>query len=233
MGCGKHFRVRFGGRRLVPPGLGAGIAVTLVLSVSGAALAAAATNVVPPTGKVAGHGYAYWLQRTWQWSFSGSLRPGEACPTLTSNGQRVGLLTLGTFAPGRQKITCNEPAGRPLYLTALTDECSTLKGDHPNFGTSDTDLKRCAQTLSKPIKQTVTLDGIRVDMKKLIASTDVFRVHIGKHNAFGAPPGNARSAAYGPGLLLTGLETGTHVIHGLASVGHGPAYDITWTVHVG
>jgi hypothetical protein len=189
--------------------------------------------VVPPAGTVAGHGYAYWLQRTWQLSFSGSLRPGHACPTLTSNGQRVGFLTLGTFAPGTQAISCREPAGLPLYMTGLTDECSTLKGDHPGFGTSDSALIRCARALFKPINETVTLDGVRVDMKQLVAATGVFRLHIGKHNPFGAPPGNARSAAYGPGVLLTGLATGTHVIHGLASVGGGPAYDITWTVHVG
>jgi hypothetical protein len=212
----------------VPPGLGAAIAVALMLSLSGAALAAGATNVVPPTGKVAGHGSGYWLQRSWQLLYSSSA-PVAPCQTLTSNGQRVGYLTQ-MFASGTQKITCNEPAGRPLFLIAASSECSTFKGDHPGFGTSDAQLKRCARVLFRPPKATLTLDGHRVDLNTLIAATGVFRVHVVKNNVFGAPPGNARSAAYGPILLLTGLGTGTHVIR---LAGPSPTHEVTWTVHVG
>ena len=52
-------------------GVGAGaLSAALLLSLGSGALAAPRTNVVPPTGKVAGHGYAYWMQRHWQWAFN-------------------------------------------------------------------------------------------------------------------------------------------------------------------
>jgi hypothetical protein len=71
-----------------------------------------------------------------------------------------------------------------------------------------------------------------VTTQRLIAATGVYPVHIGKNNAFGAPPGDGRSAAYGYGLLLTGLGKGSHVIHTLASAGRA-TFDITWTLDVG
>src|SRR5689334_22038146 len=104
------------------------ISATLLLSISGAALAGQAT-VVPANGKVAGHGYAYWLVRSWQASLSAQA-PVNPCQTLTANRQRVALLTLKTDAPGTDAYTCSVPAGRPIYVDQLSDECSTFKGDH-------------------------------------------------------------------------------------------------------
>jgi hypothetical protein len=225
-----HLRLRFGGNRLAPATLARGIGVVLLLSTAGTALAAGASGVVPANSNAAGHGYAYWLQRSWQFHFSSSpsVKP---CQTLAAGGQLVGYLTLDALAPGKHKITCSEPVGRPLYADELSSECSTFHGDHGNFGTSGTQLERCAHATFKGLKNTTTVDGHRVDMKSLIAATAVYPVHLNQRNAFGAPPGGGRSAAYGYGLLLSGLGIGTHVIHSLASAG-GTTFDITWTVHV-
>jgi hypothetical protein len=226
-----HLRLWCGRKRLASAALSAAIAAVLLLPVGGAALAAVTSNVVPANGKVAGHGYGYWLQRSWQFIFSSFSSPAaKPCQTLIAGGQAVGYLTLARIGPGKHKITCTEPAGRPLYADEVSSECSTFKGDHGNFGTSGPQLKRCARATFKGIKNTTTLDGRRVDMKSLIAASAVYPVHLGKHNPLGDPPGNGRSAAYGYGLLVSGLSQGTHVIHTVAKA--GGTLDITWTVHV-
>ena len=223
-------RLRFGSRRLAPAALAAGIGVALMLSASGEAFAAGANNVVPADGKVAGHGYGYWLQRSWQATFSAS-PPANPCQALTANGQRVGYLTLKTLAPGTDRYTCSEPAGRPMYVVGLSNECSTFKGDHGPFGTSDQQLKRCARALFAVAVETTTIDGHSVNVDKLVAATGAYAVHSTKKNPFGIAPGKGRSAAYGFGLLLTGFAKGTHVIHTLARIGT-EKWDITFTVHV-
>jgi hypothetical protein len=225
-----YLRPRFGGRRLASVALSPAIATVLLLSAGGAALAAVTGDVVAANGHVAGQSYGYWLQRSWQFHFSSS-PPVKPCQTLIASGQAVGYLTLAPLAPGVHKITCSEPAGRPLYADELSSECSTFKGDHGNFGTSGSQLERCARATFKGLKNTTTLDGQPVEMTSLIAASAVYPVHLAKHNAFGAPPGNGRSAAYGYGLLLTGLARGTHVIHSVAG-GGGGTFDITWTVRV-
>jgi hypothetical protein len=223
-------RLRFGSRRLAPAALAAGIGVALMLSVSGEAVAAGANNVVPGNGKVAGHGYGYWLQRSWQATFSAS-SPANPCQALTANGQRVGYLTLRTLAPGTDHYTCSEPAGRPLYVVGLSNECSTFTGDHGTFGTSDQQLKRCARALFKGAKDTATIDGHSVNVDNLVAATSAYAVHAPKNNPYGIAPGAGRSAADGFGLLLTGFARGTHVIHTLWSIGTSK-WDIGFTVHV-
>ena len=224
-------RLGFGSRRLALAAWAAGISVALMLSASGEALAAGASNVVPGNGKVAGHGYGYWLQRSWQATFSAS-PPANPCQSLTSSGQRVGYLTLKTLAPGTDHYTCNEAAGRPIYVVGLSNECSTLKGDHGKFGTSDQQLKRCARALFvEGAKDTTTVDGQSVNVDTLVAATGEYAVHVPKNNPFGISPGKGRSAAYGFGLLLTGFAKGTHIIHTLWGIGT-EKWDITFTVHV-
>jgi hypothetical protein len=186
--------------------------------------------VVPANGTAAGHGYGYWLQRSWQFIFSSSPRV-KPCQTLTAAGQRMGYLTLATLAPGKYTFTCREPAGRPLYVDELSAECSTFKGDHGNFGTSQPQLERCARATFRGLDNTTTLDRRPVQMKKLIAGTGVYPVHIPKNNGLGSQPGNGRSAAYGYGLLLTGAAKGSYVVHSLAR-GGGATFDVTWTIHV-
>jgi hypothetical protein len=225
----RFLHLTFGGRRLAPAVLACGISAALLLSLGTGALAAGRTTVVPPKGKIAGEGYAYWLVRSWQITFNIS-PPVKPCQTLTTNGQRVALLTLKTIAPGTDRYTCSEPAGRPMYAVELSNECSTFKGDHGNFGTSDSQLKLCARALFKGAMETTTVDGHAVNVSKLVAATGVYPVRVPKHNIVGTPPGKGRSAAYGYGLLLTGLAKGTHTIHTVASVGTSK-WDVTFTVH--
>jgi hypothetical protein len=119
----------------------------------------------------------------------------------------------------------------------LSAECSTFHADHLTFGTSNSQLKRCARTefIGGSPTVTTTIDGHVVDVLKLVAATGVYRVHMPKNNVLGTnQPGNGRSAAYGPGLLLTGLAKGTHVIHSVATVSQpvNAKWVYTWTVRV-
>jgi hypothetical protein len=212
------------------------VGAALVLGLGSAALAATGIHVVPPGGKVAGTGYSYWLEREWQ-AFFAHTPPYTPCQTITVNGQTVGYVGVKSIAPGTYKYTCSGPAGQPLYVAEVGSECSTFHGDHLTFGTSNSQLERCAraeETEGIPTNAT-TVDGQAVNVVKLVAATGVYRVHVPKNNFLGTKkPGNGRSAAYGPGLLLTGLAKGTHVIHSVATFSEPVKvkWVYTWTVTV-
>jgi hypothetical protein len=186
--------------------------------------------VVSPTGKVAGEGYAYYEQRSTQKLLDFS-RPVRPCQTLVVNGQRVAYLTITTVFPSTNKYTCSEPAGRPMYVVGIGNECSTFRGDHGNFGTTDSQLRKCARALFKGLKPGFAVDGHSVNVSKLLTATGAFPIDISKHPLFPLSPGKGRSAAYGPGLLLSGLSKGNHTIKGVASSGTSK-WNFTWTVHV-
>src|ERR1700757_361087 len=80
------------GRRFAVAARAVAISAALLLSFGTAAVAAGSV-VVPPTGKVAGEGYAYYNQRSTQHMLDASL-PVPPCQTLIVHGQRVGYLTL-------------------------------------------------------------------------------------------------------------------------------------------
>jgi hypothetical protein len=176
-----------------------------VLGLSLAAGALAATSpVVPAGGKVAGKGYAYYLKRLQLLSFATEGRI-PSCSTVTVGGQTVVMLNP---PGGGRTVTCNEPAGRAIYVPVLSKECSTEHGDHQGFGTSDADLVKCAKAIPKGVTPSAALDGHTVNLPTLLTATGVFSV--GKIPGGSTP--TARSAAYGVGVLLRGLSNGTHTI---------------------
>lgn len=223
-------RSGWSGWRLAAAARVVAISAGLLLSLGTAAVAAGGAVVVPPTGKVAGEGYAYYEQRSTQKLLDFS-RPVRPCQTLDVNGQRVAYLTLATIFPVTSKWTCSEPVGRPMYAVGIGNECSTFKGDHGHFGTTDSQLRKCARALYNGLMQRLTVDGHSVKVSKLITATGVFRIDVSKKPLFPLPSGKGRSASYGPGLLLTGLSKGTHIIHQVTTGGTSK-WNITWTVHV-
>ena len=189
------------------------LSTAVVLSLATVAFAASGTPVVQPKGQVAGHGYAYWQKRFWQNLFaSGRLAP-KACQTLTVGKHRVALLGVGAAGPGPYSRRCNEPAGRPIYAQALTDECSNFSTDHSGFGTSAAQLRLCARKIFTAASVGVWVDGVPVKhFDRFITATGVYPVRVPTHNQFGIKRHHGRSAAYGTGLLLSGLAKGTHTI---------------------
>lgn len=202
----------------------------LLLVLSGGGFAAAGSNVVPPSGTVAGHSYAYYLERGWQLYFSSPAPGPRTCPTITVDGQKVALV--GGPGGGGGKSTCNEPTGRPIYLPGPEDECSTLPGDHNGFGTTESQLKRCARAGMKGALASASVDGHRIShFNGFITATGVYSIHLPKNRFPGVKQRSGRSAAYGYGLLVIGLTKGTHTLHHAGTV-MGDHVEATVRLHV-
>jgi hypothetical protein len=186
-------------------------ALTAVLATTfgGAAQATGASLVVPPGGTVAGHGYAYWLGASNRNFFDTGGSP-EPCQTLHAGGQPVAFLD---GANTSSDIPCSVPAGRPIYVHGVSNECSTFQGDHNGFGTSPAQLQRCARQGFEHLSGAASIDGVNVtNYRELITAARLVDVLVPAHNAFGLKGGPGRSAAYGEGLLLRGFSAGKHTI---------------------
>lgn len=206
-----------------------GVSLALV-SASPARPAKRTAVVLPASGKVAGEGYAYYERRSTQKLLDSSV-PVAPCQTLLVHGQVVGYLPVTTIQPITSAHTCREPQGRPLYVVDIGNECSTAPGDHGSFGTSDTDLMRCAKALFYPITEHTTVDDRSVDTAELITGPPAYPIRIPKNPLFPLPPGEYRSATYGPGLLIVDLSTGIHTIH-MVTESHGMKWTLIWTIDV-
>jgi hypothetical protein len=129
--------------------------------------------------------------------------------------------------------TCTEPAGRPIYVGGPGSECSTLPGDHKGFGTTDSELKQCARAGLKGFSDvTASVDGHHVPQyARFITATEAFPFNLPKNRFPGIKQRNGRSAAYGYGLLLTGLTKGTHTVRHTVTL-NGKRFSLTATLHV-
>ena len=208
-------------------------AAALVASTASAGLADTAGPLVPARGTVAGHGYAYYLERAWRTTFAGPALP-KTCNTIPVGGQRVAML-LGGYSGKPEKHICSVSAGEPIYVDGISEECSTIHGDHGKFGTTDTDLKRCARAIYLGGHATggASVDGRPVaELAKTIVATGVYLIHLPEKNILGAKQRSGRSAAYGEGLLLSGFSRGTHSIVTTGKLGKFHA-EVTDTVTIG
>ena len=105
------------------------------------------------------------------------------------------------------------PAEEPIYVHGISNECSTVHGDHAGFGTSASQLERCARKGFKGLHGSASIDGMPVvNYRQLISAAAVVEARVPTHNAFHLAQQRLRSAAYGEGLLLRGLTPGTHTI---------------------
>jgi hypothetical protein len=195
------------------------VAALLAGSAAPAAASAGSGQVVGPGGKVAGEGYPYWLAVSNRifWNDGGS---PPLCQTLHAHGQAVAFLD---GVDTDQQITCTVAPQQPIYVHGVGFECSTLNRDHPGYGTSATQLERCARVSFKGDHGAVSIDGAPVaNYRKLTAAAPVVDARLPKHNAFHLAPRRMRSADYGEGLLLRDLAPGTHtiIVKSFTSVGN-------------
>lgn len=218
--------------------LAAAVAAVMVAMVAAAAarpaLASPSHGIVLPGGELAGHGYAYWLTRNWQIVLESPTATPAVCETLAVGGQKVALLTIGAAAPGSYAHTCREPSGQPIYVEQLSDECSSFQGDHNGFGTTDSQLERCARAGLRAASASVMVDGRPVaKFRRFIVTTKAFALHLPKHNVFNSPHRRGKSVAHGWGLLLYGLRRGVHTIKLTGDI-PGSKYHVeaTYTIHV-
>lgn len=187
----------------------AGVALSvslLVLSVGAVAYASSLNQVVPSTGGVAGHDYAYWLKQDWKFYFASP----SNCRSMTVGGQTVYLAE----SIGGGSSTCHFPSGHPIFINSLSTECSTIPGQHDGWGTSRSQLQKCSRTVTERALITEWLDGQRVpDFGKTFWKTVTqFRVHVPAGRFKGFKGGQVRAAAWGWSLLLKQLPKGRHTV---------------------
>jgi hypothetical protein len=182
------------------------------LYIGGIATAATPNYVVSPHGHVAGQGYGYYSPRAGR-ECSSRRRPGRPGGTLTVANHRVAIVGARVTGPGSYTQTCAEPAGRAIYVKVLSNECSTFKGDHAGSGTSPAELDKCAGAPMKDSTVSATLDGQRIaHFRRWAASSGVYSISLHQNNFHRYTQLHGRSAAYGYGLLLHGLPSGTHTL---------------------
>ncbi len=188
-----------------------GVAVVLAGLACSTSLAAGHGTVVGPRGKAAGGGYAHWLAVRNRLLFDTAAPGPPVCGTQRGPAGPIAFLLGGGH--DRHDFSCSEPAGRPVYVGGLTNECSTISGDHKGYGTTNGELARCARRGYQGLRTSAKLDGARVaSFDKLIIQAPPITFHVPRNNPFGIKPQSGRSVAYGSGLLLSGLTAGTHTI---------------------
>jgi len=211
----------------------AALTVAVGLSTGPSALASGDSVVVPPGGTVAGMGYGGWLALSWQLAFRAHPPGPGACESAITADGPVAVL-FQSFAGGEQAYTCNEPLGRPIYIVGISNECSTVPGDHPGFGDTPAQLELCAPTGFDGAFGTASVDGRAVeDYRALISRTAVFTIHLPRNNLFDTIERTAQSAAFGEGLLLRGLSTGTHIVRTTSVVPNVLSAEVTYTLNIG
>lgn len=172
------------------------------------ALAAASSplGLVPPTGRVAGHGYSRWPGLAWKslLEHSPSAPPCEITQGVT--------LLLGAPGPNGS-YTCHVKAHRPLYVLAVSNECSTVEPP-PSYAKTPAGLRRCARRGLKGVSDVrLTIDGHAIhDLRRFISASPVFSFRLPANNVLGSTARGGRSAAYGYGYLIRGLTQGHHTV---------------------
>jgi hypothetical protein len=204
--------------------LATAITIVLALVVTGVAVASNVT-IVPPNGKVAGRGYSKWLATWWQVRLR-TPPSGSVC-------QQVGKVEL-LLGPTKPKETdrCSVHSGQAVYVNGPASECSTIEPP-PFHGNTNAQLKTCARNGFHAISNTqITVDGKALHhLNRWIVLSGVYRLNLPKRNFLGTKKRVGRSAAYGAGLVLTGLSPGVHVVHSAGDEG-GTHLDLTYRITV-
>ena len=115
----------------------------------------------------------------------------------------------GTVAPLAPSgvDSCTVKPGTKLFVAASTLECSTFEG----HGTTEAELRTCAQEADVEDAPMVTLDGRSVPIAE--AETPLLNIVLPADNIFGLPAGTSGlSVGHGWVALLHPLTPGTHTI---------------------
>jgi hypothetical protein len=184
----------------------------LVLAVSAGALASTLSDIVPPSGTVAGQKYPYFLRQTYALYFSAPAPGPPPCETISVGGKKVTLVE--DIRGGN--TSCHVPTGRPIFVNELGRGCADIPGQHDGYGTGSAALALCARQIPEQALISEWLDGRRVTNpsygRYFWSSAGVFSVSIAPHRFKGFHKGQARAAAWGWALLLKGLPKGTHTV---------------------
>ena len=123
--------------------------------------------------------------------------------------------TVAPFTPDGfpQDSTCTVKRGTKIFVAGSTFECSSfIPDDHPGFGTTEAELRKCARQNDAQVAPEVTVDGRPVTLTAV--ETRLLRIHLPSDNVFGVTGADRRgqSVAHGWVVLLKRLARGTHTI---------------------
>jgi hypothetical protein len=191
--------------------------VTLLVTVSvSSASGNANPGVLPPSSRVKGLTYGEWSARYWQaflaipWS-QNPVNPDADPPWTDCYFERIGNVGLAVSTAESAEISCEVPAGMPLFVPVVVSECSTLEAP-PYYGGNEEGLAACA-LLYEPTNLHATVDGIALqDLSDYTVASPLFEFTLPVDNVFGLPPGTGQSVAYGTWLMLAPLSAGEHTI---------------------
>jgi hypothetical protein len=126
----------------------------------------------------------------------------------------------GTLAPfGGTDPVCTVKPGTKIFVVGYSVECSTFNGDHNGFGTTATELRKCARAMDNQTAPAVTLDGRPFRLTEV--ETGVLSLNVPRNNIFLPDPRRTgRSVAHGWVALLHPLTPGRHTI--VINHGHDP-----------
>jgi len=128
-------------------------------------------------------------------------------------------LSGGTVAPfGPSGVpSCTVKPGTKILVAASSVECSTLEGN----GTTEAELRACAEESDAQTAPSVTVDGQSVPVKEV--ETPLMNIVLPADNIFGLPAGTTGlSVGHGWIAHVDPLTPGRHTI-----VGTGPSFTFT------
>jgi hypothetical protein len=120
----------------------------------------------------------------------------------------------GTVAPfGPTAVdSCTVKPGTKIFVAASSFECSTIEGN----GTTEAELRTCAEQSDAQTAPSVTVDGHAVPVKEV--ETRLMNMVLPADNIFGLPAGTTGlSVGHGWVAPLDPLTPGTHTIVGTGS----------------
>jgi hypothetical protein len=188
-----------------------------------------------PRSAVFGMTYGDWAAAFWQWEAS---LPLSKNPAVTGTNCLIGQENGPVFfAPasfgGSMTVSCTIPARKAIFITVLTDECSTVE-PAPFHGSNPQELRNCNGAGTDPLDPntlTLTVDNKPVvrDLRPFRVQTPSFKFIMPSSDNFLHLPGvaSATSELDGYFVMLQPLPKGQHVIHSGGSFTSGPPAGFT------
>jgi hypothetical protein len=199
--------------------------------------------VVVPPAPVAGETYAQWFAASWQWFTAHGRSHDASDPEVTpciSSGQHGPVWFLNADSYRRERstktVTCSVPAGRYLFLSSPSIECSTVE-PAPFHATTPAGLRRCATSFPTPAGS-LTLDGSTLTAGFRFVTQAIAFSMPASHNVLevrGQRGGKSVLAGYP--VMLAPLAPGVHTLVRVVVFGPGTRselrHETTWKITVG
>ena len=218
------------------------LAVLVLLTVASSGLAAPEPKpgVAPAKSSPYGMTYSQWGAAFWKWSLgmpANDTHPGLDPGSVTNCGEQsqsgpVWFLA-GTYATftdlesgdviGNAERSCTIPAGKALFVTPMTVECSTVEGN----GASENDLAACADGyMAQAHDLFVAVDGISIDdltRYRFVSAFDTFTLPQPNILGMAEPqPNPSPFVADGFYTMVLPLGEGEHEVRFAGHLGTGP-----------